>query len=153
MKNLFYLSALALMFIISSCGNSGKNLPENIKNAFTEKFPNATDVKWDMENASEWEAEFKMDGKEYSANFDIKGAWMETEYAIEKSDIPEVVKTSIETDFPEYSIEVSEVSETADGKVFEFELKKGSDVLEVSMDMEGKTIKKEEVKDEEEDKD
>jgi len=69
---------------LQSCGQS---VPEKVKSAFAGKFPNASSVKWDKENDEEWEAEFKMDGKEYSANFTVDGNWKETEYEIKKSEI------------------------------------------------------------------
>lgn len=154
MKNLVLLIAVVAIFSLNACGQKGKDIPENIKTAFTQKFPTATKVKWDKENEKEWEAEFKMDGKEYSANFDMNGAWMETEYEISVSEIPAAVKATLDTEFAGYKIDEPEVSETATAKLYEFELKKGKEELEVAIDLNGKVIKNEvEKENKEEDKD
>jgi hypothetical protein len=60
--------------LLAGCGSS-VNVPENIKTIFSQKFPKAKSVDWDKENATVWEAEFEMGGKEYSANFGTDGSW------------------------------------------------------------------------------
>lgn len=79
MKNVFFVIAVVAIFSLNACGQTSKDVPENIKTAFSQKFPNATKVKWDKENEKEWEAEFKMDGKECSVNFDNNGAILKEE--------------------------------------------------------------------------
>ncbi len=153
MKSLVNLFAIASVISFSSCGQGSKNLPENVKTAFSAMFPDASNVKWDKENETEWEAEFKMSGKEYSANFDSAGKWMETEFEIAVSDIPAEVKASLDKEFPEGKIEESEISETADGKAYEFSIKQGKELVEVSMDSGGNIITKKEVNEDEEDQD
>lgn len=148
MKNLLLLT-MALAFInLYACGQKAKDLPEKVKSAFALKFPNASKVKWDKENDKEWEAEFKMDSKEYSTNFDLDGNWMETEYEISLNDLPEAVKACLDKEFAGYKIKEAEVSETAEGKVYEFELKKGKDEAEASISLSGEVISKEQGKDE-----
>jgi len=142
MRNLVILMVLVSTIVFTACGQKS-NVPEKVKTAFAEKFPNATKVSWDKENATEWEAEFKMNDKEYSANFDNNGNWKETEYEINKSDIPSDVKSTLDKDFSGYKIEVAEISETVDGKVYEFELEKGKTKMEVAISPDGKVVKKE----------
>ena len=119
MRNLMILMVLVSTMAFTACGQK-ENVPAIVKTAFDQKFPNATKVSWDKENATEWEAEFNMDGKEYSANFDANGNWKETEYEISKSDIPTAVKSTLDKDFDGYNIEEAEMSETSDGTVYEF---------------------------------
>lgn len=145
MKNLFLVIALSAIFTLNACAQ--KNVPANVKTAFNQKFPTATNVKWGKENSKEWEAEFKMDNKEYSANYDNNGSWIETEYVITTNEIPEEVKTAIDKDYVGYNIALSEVSETVTGKVYEFELKKGTKKIEVAFDPYGKVINKDNEKD------
>lgn len=137
------------VFSFSACGQK-KDVPAKIKTAFEQKFPTAQKVKWDKENETEWEAEFKMNGLEYSANFSSDGKWMETEYEIEKSEIPQVVKQTLDNEFAGYDIEEAEISETTDGKVYEFALEKGETELEVAISPDGKVVKKEVQKEEDE---
>jgi hypothetical protein len=143
MKNLILVIICAAFFNLNACGQTNKDVPENVKNAFTQKFPKATKVKWSKENDKEWEAEFKMDGKEYSANFDNNGVWIETESEINSKDIPSVVKSTLDKEFAGYKVSESEVSETADGKAYEFELKKDGKKAEVSIDVSGKVLEQE----------
>jgi hypothetical protein len=105
-------------------------------------------VKWDKENESEWEAEFKMDGELYSANFSTDGLWKETEHEIEESAIPAIVKQTLESEFAGYEIEEAEISETAEGIVYEFALENDDQEMEVAIAPNG-IVKKKEVKTEE----
>lgn len=137
MKKLFLLLGAVVVISLTSCGQTARDLPPGVQSAFTQKFPDATRVKWDKENDAEWEAEFILNGVEYSANFDNSGTWMETEHEISASDIPEAIKSTLDKAYPDYNIEVSEISETADGKVFEFSLKSGTKKVSVSIDSNG----------------
>jgi len=136
----------------TACGQKS-DVPAKVKTAFEQKFPNATKVSWDKENAKEWEAEFKMEGKEYSANFDADGNWKETEYEIRKSDIPTAVKSTLDKDFNGYKIEEAEISETSDGTVYEFELEKGKSEIEVAISPNGKLVMQKEKKEDDEEND
>lgn len=123
MKTASILAIALLLATTTACGQQEKNVPETVKAAFTKKFPEAQKVKWGKENDGEWEAEFKLDNREYSANFNLAGDWLETEYEINESEIPETITTTLKTEFPGYKLAESEISETADGRVFEFRFK------------------------------
>jgi uncharacterized membrane protein YkoI len=127
-------------------------VPQKVKDAFTQKFPTAKAIKWDKESDSEWEAEFKMNGVEYSANFLADGTWKETEHELAKKEIPAAIYASLMKEFPLYKVEEAEISETKDGSVYEFAIEKGKTEMEVVVDMNGKIVKKE-LKDASEDKD
>lgn len=132
---------LMMTFIAFSCAQGTKeNVPETVKSAFSKKFPAVTKVKWEKEKEGEWEGSFKMDKKEYSANFAVDGTWLETEFEISKSEIPVLVQQTLDSQFSEYRIEESEQSETSNGIAYEFELEKGKVELEVSIDESGKVI-------------
>jgi hypothetical protein len=146
------LSAVILLGF-ASCGQSGTEVPASVKSAFSQKFPDATGVKWDMENDNEWEAEFNLDGKEYSANFDNSGVWTETEYRISLEEIPEAVKATLDEESAGAKIEESEVCETKDGKAYEFVLREGESETELIIDDAGNTIKKVQPTEEQEEED
>jgi hypothetical protein len=151
MKKLSLLVMLALIATLQSCAQDAPS--KKLKDAFNKKFPNAKKIKWSKENESEWEAEFKMNGEEYSANFLSDGTWKETEHEIEKSKIPAAVQQTLNKEFAGYDIEEVEISETADGKVYEFALEKDESDLEVAISPDGKVVKKEVKKEDEEDND
>ena len=139
MKNLILGIAVSALISMSACAQ--KDVPVAVKTTFSQKFAKATEVKWDKENKTEWEAEFKLDGKEYSANFDLKGIWLETEYKITANEIPAAVKTTIDKDYAGYIMKESEISETTKGKVVEVKLTKGIKDEEICFDVNGKVIK------------
>ncbi|MDD3624004.1 MAG: PepSY-like domain-containing protein [Proteiniphilum sp.] len=142
MKTLKLMVVLFAVASFTACAQKN-TAPEKVLNAFTQKFPTAQKVKWDKENETEWEAEFKLMGEEYSANFTADGQWLETEYEIEKADIPANVKQTLDNEFAGYKIEEAEISETAKGKVYEFALEKGKTEMEVAISPDGQVVKKE----------
>jgi hypothetical protein len=142
---LFVVAFAAISF--TACAQK-QNVPEKVSKAFEQKFPTAQKVKWDKENEMEWEAEFKLKGEEYSANFSVDGVWKETEHEIEESAIPAIVKQTLESEFAGYEIEEAEISETAEGIVYEFALENDDQEMEVAIAPNG-IVKKKEVKTEE----
>lgn len=149
MKNLIVTMALLVAFSTTSCAQKKSDVPQKVKSAFDQKFPNAKKVSWELEDETEWEAEFKMNGKEYSANFSLNGEWKETEYEIKKSKIPANIKAILDQNFTDYDIEGAEIAETASGKSYEFEIEVGEEESEVVIDANGKLTKKKESEDEE----
>ena len=119
-----------------------ESAPKAVEAAFQQKFPNAQNAKWEKENDAEWEADFKLDGKKYSANFSKDGTWKETEHEISKSEIPAAVQKTLNTDFEGYKVDEAEISESADGTAYEFELEKGKTDIEVLIDANGNVLKK-----------
>ena len=142
MKNVLLVFVIAAMFSMSACGQK-ENVPEKVKTAFAQKFPDAKKIKWDKENAKEWEAEFKMNGNAYSANYSTDGTWKETEYKIKKSEVPANVQAALNSNFAGYKTEKVEVSETAEGKVFEFSIENDENDVEVVISDKGVVLKKE----------
>ncbi len=140
---------IAIAFSQQACAHK-TNVPKNVAKAFTQKFPTAKSVKWDKENETEWEAVFKLNGEEYSANFLADGKWKETEHKIDKSAIPANVKQTLDKEFAGYKIDEAEISETAKGSVYEFILEKDKTEMEVAISPDG-TVKKKEVKEEDKD--
>ena len=141
MKNLILVIAASALISLNVTAQTSKNVPKNVKTAFSQKFAKATDVKWGKEGKTEWEAEFKLDGKEYSANFDLEGTWIETEYKITENEIPNAVKSAIQKDYTSSKFKAAEVSETPKGKVVEVTFANGMKKMEVAFDENGKVVK------------
>jgi hypothetical protein len=150
MKASVLIITSVFLISFSAFGQSGKDVPANITAAFSQKFPSASKVKWGKESEKEWEAEFIMNGKEYSANYDNAGTLTETEYAITAKEIPAAVKTSLDKESAGYKIEESAVSETKAGKIYEFVIAKGETKMELTIDPAGKVLKKGQMKEEDE---
>lgn len=152
MKRLKFIGALLFTMVIGTCiyaFGSTESVPQKVKDAFILKFPEVSIVQWEKESYTEWEAEFEIKGVEYSANYMADGTWMETEHQIRKRDIPKNIRTVLKSKFPKYKIEEAEIAETSEGSVYEFQLEKGSENLEVAIDKKGAILKQEVTKDEE----
>src|SRR5438128_2594677 len=101
--------------------------PAAVQKAFEQKFPKATKVNWGKENATEWEAEFMLDGNELSANFSADGKWVETERKIKVSELPKAVAAAIQKQYPGWKISDAAKTESAkDGIFYEAQVKSGN---------------------------
>jgi uncharacterized membrane protein YkoI len=147
------LSLLVMLVLTATLQSFAQDAPTKVKDAFNKKFPQAKSVQWDKENATEWEAEFEMNGKNYSANFGIDGKWKETEYEISESELPTAVKNTLNKEFKGYDIEGAEVTETPNMKAYEVEIEKGETTMEVVIDENGKVLKKKVKKEEDDEED
>ena len=132
------------LFVVSLVVNAQKTPPAAVSKAFAEKFKNAEKVKWDMEEANEWESEFKLNGKETSASFDQTGKWLETEMEISKADLPAEVKASLDKQFPDAKIKECESNESPDFSGYEMSLVSKGKSYEVKVTKDGKLTAKEE---------
>lgn len=118
--------------------------PAQVSKMFSQKFASAEKVKWDQEEENEWEAEFKMNGKEMSASFDNAGKWLETETSASKADLPTVVIKAVQEKYSGWKMEEVECVEKPDFKGYEIELEKGTKEMEILVAETGKiTVKKE----------
>jgi predicted transcriptional regulator len=151
MKNYAFLLVTFSLFSFAAC--SQKNPPDNVKNVFSQKFADAKSVKWGSEKANEWEAEFKMNGKEMSACFDDAGKWLETEAEVSVKELPVAVTNTLRNEFSNYkTIEISNI-ESPEMKGFEFALKNKETEITVIIGADGIVLKKEATVKENEEKD
>ena len=135
------LCAVMLATTINAQKASQVKVPTLVSNAFNKKFPKAVNAKWEMEDVKNYEANFKLDHKEYSAVFNALGLWMETEMEIKTAELPEVVSQIISKQFSGYKIkEAEKVEKKASGHSFEVELKKGGEIIEVAISPNGEVL-------------
>jgi uncharacterized membrane protein YkoI len=145
MKNVIIIIALAIMTIALAMAQkvSSDKVPAIVTSAFKAKFSTATDAKWEIEKKTEYEAEFKLNGAEYSANFKEDGTWLETEMEISVSQLPETVSGLIAKDFAGFKVEEAEKTETSDNKLFyEVEVSKDKEKYEVKISPTGEILNK-----------
>ena len=102
MKSLLSLACFIFSFATIGCSQkvNEKDLPAPVKTAFNNKFPGATDIKWEKENKKELEANFKMNNANISANFGLDGTWVETETTIPASELPAAVTNAVNKKYP-----------------------------------------------------
>ena len=115
MKTYFVVLMLAIAGLSANCQSI--KVPAAVKTAFSAKYPTATNVKWGMENAKEYEAEFKLNKNAVSANFKLDGSWVETESVIPASELPAAVKAAVNAKYPGASITRAEKTEQPGNKI------------------------------------
>lgn len=95
MKKILILAIFALVTLeVNAQRMTADKIPSAVKESFTKQYPKVKIVKWDKENA-DYEASFKMDGKDMSVVFDGKGMEKEVETDIKFSELPMPVQTAL----------------------------------------------------------
>lgn len=135
-KNILVVIALLIATITFAT-----EAPKAVKEAFAKKFPTAKSVKWEKENAKEYEASFTLDGTKMSANFSNEGTWVETETEIKIADLPTIVSTAIEAKYASWAITSASKIETAKGIQYEADIKKEKVKKEILLNADGTFIK------------
>lgn len=98
LKIFVLLLVLGAAWSLQSCDNNDDEsipVPTELQNAFSEKYPNVANVKWETK-AGYYVADFH-NGYEASAWFTPNGEWQLTETDIPYSALPQAVKTTFET--------------------------------------------------------
>lgn len=144
-KQILLVMAICAMSISAY---SQTKVPAAVKEAFVKKHPLVKGAVWELENGSEYEAEFKENGKGVSVVFNKEGKWLSTGREISVSLLPKAVSDAVKKEFPGYKIDEAEKVETAQRKVmYEIEIQKGSDEWDVLLSSDGKIVKKEKEED------
>ncbi len=144
MKHLFLFG---IFLFTLSCSNAQKpakeTIPASIKEAFAKKYPAAKVMEWEVEENG-FEAEFKMNKVEMSANFNKDGVFMEEETEIKTTELPASVKEYCKKTYPDHKLTEAAKIIDANGKpMYEAELKKGKVHFDVLFDSNGNMISKE----------
>ncbi len=133
---------ITICVMVLSVAAFATDAPKAVKEAFAKKFPSATNIKWDKENAHEYEAEFKQNGKSFSANYSDKGEWLETESTIEFNMLPQKIQQSFNTNHKGAAVKAAAKIETSKGVTkYEVEFKNGKKILEELYTEDGSIIK------------
>ncbi|WP_374548770.1 PepSY-like domain-containing protein [Flavobacterium sp.] len=140
MKNIFFV---ALAIVCSSATISAQSkAPKEVETAFYSKFPKATKIKWDKESTTEYEASFTENNVKHSANFSIKGEWLETESPTTFALLPEKVQNSFNTAHKGVKVKaVAKIENSSGETLYEIEVKKGLKNVEYFYNQEGKIVK------------
>ncbi len=150
MKSIILLLHISLFISFSATAQkiSADQVPVSVLNAFKNKFANATNLKWEKENTSDYEVNFKLDKEEISARFDSNGKWIETETEIEKTQLPQAIQVIIINQFAGWKIiEATLVDDVKHGKCYEVEIKKEKEKFDVLLTPDGQLISKTKVTD------
>jgi hypothetical protein len=142
MKNLLPV-ALILALSSSACAQklNETDVPQPVKTSFAKQFPKAESAKWELEDKTDYEVNFKHAGQKMSAKYSAAGKWMETEQDITEAELPEPVRKAIAANYADHKMEGAEKAETPEGTVYEVDLEKGEHEMEVVFNADGKVLK------------
>ncbi len=138
MKNMFLIAAAILSF---TAAYAQKDIPKAAIATVKQKFPNIGKMSWDKEKNGDFEAEFKLNGKDISVTVSPKGEWLETETSIAESEIPAPVMAAFRKEHG--AIKIKEVSKIESNKplIYEIAYKDGVKTKEVMYDAQGAVSK------------
>jgi hypothetical protein len=136
------LIVIMLLFVFVNETQAQKVNPK-VKSAFHKMFPTVTTVTWGKENAHEYEAEFRMNGRAVSANYTLNGKWVETETDISRKELPLAVSDYINSHYSDNTL--SEIARTQSPQkiVYEVGIKKGEHGIILLFNIDGKLIGRE----------
>lgn len=140
-KLLGFLAASAALAggILAQPLSPGK-VPAKVRKAFQAKFPKVSQVEWKLKGDKNYEAEFMRGGVEVAVKFDSRAKWLETETAIEPSELTKEVRRMLATKYKGYKIiETQKVERAGDKRIlFEVHLENAKEVLKVLLRRNGK---------------
>lgn len=140
MKKIIFVAVAFICAYATSFAQS--KTPNAVMITFNQKFTNASNVKWDKENAHEYEASFVWKGEKHSANFNDTGEWLETESPITFNQLPEKVQTAFNASHKVTTIKAVAKIETSKGQTqYEVEIKQGLKTVEFFYEANGSVIK------------
>jgi hypothetical protein len=142
MKNVILFTTLAITAIGCAQSKGNKEAPKVVKEAFQKEYPD-TKVDWDKE-ADGFEAEFKVNGKEASVDYDKAGHKFATEIEIKESELPAKALTYISTTYPYKKIkETAKITDDKKVITYEAEIKIDGKDCDLIFDASGKFLRKE----------
>ena len=116
-----------------------EEVPMAVREAFDEAFSEIEEVEWELERGM-YEAEFKIDGREYGIYFNNDGVLIAREKEIEVEDLPDVIKELLEAEYQEFEIDEVEIVESEDGDSYEIELESENSWVELRLNADGSVI-------------
>ena len=144
MKKIVVLMSACLLFSFMGYTQelTPDKVPTSVLQAFSKKFPAATDVKYELKK-NNYEIAFRDKGVRGVTKFNPTGTWLETKTAIVESDLPKEVSASIAKNYAGFNISEVNSMETSDKPLFYMmDLKKGTEEYKVHFSPKGDVLKK-----------
>ena len=127
-----------MIFLIYSIILGCRQRPsKTILKAFKNDFTEATEIQWEKDDDNTWEVEFFINEIEHSANYDLSGKLVETEIQIRLEEVPEIVMNIFKTKYSVHQIYKAYLEKTDTALIYEFELSKKEDELDIEIDSNG----------------
>lgn len=123
--------------VVAPAQGQGSVAPQNIAEAFAQKYPKAEDVSWEgLDDV--YIASFLANDYYCDAFFDKAGNWVETATIIDEVDVPKPVITAVKSKYQGLEYFTSMVrSERPDGVFYFLGFEKGYDYITLTLDDKG----------------
>ncbi|MDB4653196.1 DUF4956 domain-containing protein [Akkermansiaceae bacterium] len=139
MKILVVQFLLTLALTLTSSANL--ITPEAVLEAFRQKYPDVPEPIWELDTNGSYEANYRVDGIKYRADFTKEGIWTETENNIDFNELPPEVRTAYLLKYSSEDFRDAEAVDSAvQGKFYEIELVSGTSKIDVMFDEKGKIL-------------
>jgi hypothetical protein len=139
MKNLIVQFLLAS--ILSFTSFADLVVPETVDDAFRQKYPNAPEPTWEVDTNGSYEANYKINGVKYRADFTKEGIWSETENNIDFNELPPDVRSAYLLKYSSEDFRDAEAVDSAtQGIFYEIEIVSGTSKIDVMFDKKGQII-------------
>ena len=101
MSKLSYFLLFFISFTIVACDNviPSSQVPSVVKNTFKNHFPNASGVEWEILN-DDYEVSFNVKTIDHIALLDSSGNLVKYKYEIDKTQVPNSIKSFLEREAP-----------------------------------------------------
>jgi len=134
---------MSFLTIIASCQDTKeKKVPQSVMANFQQKYPDENNPEWEIDANGNWEAQFKVNGEKYRADFLPNGLWIETENSIKKKNLPDAIKKAIHNDYSDRKItEVERVTHHSKGLFYDVEFKQKGKNKDVEYREDGTVVK------------
>jgi hypothetical protein len=140
MKKVILVAAIAISAIGCAQSKDKKEVPKVVKEAFQKEYPN-TKVNWDIEKDG-FEAEFKLNGKAASADYDMNGNKLATEIEVSQNEFPKAALSYLKSHYPKNKIkETAKITDSKNDVTYEAELKIDGKDKDLIFDSKGNFIK------------
>ena len=118
------ITILALFGVgVFACANEipSNQIPSVVKNALMSKYPDATDIEWEMKKQL-YEVEFEIGEADYDAWIDSTGTILKVVKDISLTEIPVAIQKSIALEFKQQTIDDAEEILIKENKYYRIEL-------------------------------
>jgi hypothetical protein len=146
------IKLLVLAIFLFPIALSAQDIPSNVKQKATELYPNATNVKWDVEGKGQYEASLTDNGIDMSLLFDDNANLLATETKMNVDQLPRNVRDYVAANYS--GMDITEAAKIVDSKgvtTYEAEVYDGKKHKDVLFDKNGNPLKKSDKDDDEED--
>lgn len=123
MSRLVYSFSLFIILTILACDNeiAPSQVPSIVVNTFKHHFPHAKDIEWEIVD-SNYEVSFEVENIDYKASLDSTGTLVKYKYEIDKTTIPNGIKSFLEQEYPQERWEDPEHIKEGNSGYFQLEL-------------------------------